>query len=362
MDRLPPELLYKIAEYLSDIDIINLPFVLTPLLLSDISASRRFRNVPVPMDRAIMERLDRMSKHAVIARNVQKLWFMTERDEGSPVERFLEDLWTEQTIFDDGERRTSPYEVTGREYDKASGPGPLGKKLLVANPVSRGPNPRAKYQKASRTALEKLADILGRIPSPDITFDDNAETFHTHTTADLECDTCGTPCRVRESRMGLVSLFLKALVYSGRQQERIEILHTINMTYLQSINPLNFPRITDFLPPILIRLMFQNIGCYDIRSSFFDAKDVAPYMNKRAGDDVSLGQIGAIDTVAAMLNSAHLLEEPRLVCTDKDWIHGGIPPSYLPLGTPLTGSNPLLHLRTLYLNNFRTNQPELVDF
>jgi len=218
----------------------------------------------VPMDRAIMERLDRMSKHAVIPRNVQKLWFMTERAEGSPVERFLEDLWTEQTIFDDREQQTSPYDVTSREYDKASGPGPLGRKFVVANPVSRGRNPRAKYQKASRTALEKLADILGRIPSPDITFDDNAETFHTHTIADLECDTCGTPCRVRGSRMGLVSLLLKALAYSGRQPERIEILHMINMTNLQRINPLNFARITGFLLPILLRSTVQNIRCFDI--------------------------------------------------------------------------------------------------
>ncbi len=269
----------------------------------------------MPMDRAIMERLDRMSKHAVIARNVQKLWFMTERAEGSPVERFLKDLWTEQTIFNDREHRTSPCDVTGREYDKASGPGSLGRKFVVANPVSRGRNPRAKYQKASRTALEKLADILGRIPSPDITFDDNAETLHTHTNADLECDTCGTPCRVRESRMGLVSLFLKALAYSDRQSERIEILHMINMTDLQSINPWNFACITGFFPPILIRSTFQNIRCFDIWSSFFDAEDIASYMNKRAGDDVSLGQIGAIDTLAAMLSSAHLLEELRLVCT-----------------------------------------------
>jgi len=46
----------------------------------------------VPMDRAIMERLDRMSKHVVIPRNVQKLWFMTERAEVNPVEPVLEDL------------------------------------------------------------------------------------------------------------------------------------------------------------------------------------------------------------------------------------------------------------------------------
>jgi len=92
----------------------------------------------VPMDRAIMERLDRMSKHTVIPRNVQKLWFMTERAEGSPIERFLEDLWTEQTFFDDREQQTSPYDVTGREYDKASGPGSLGRKLVVVTPVSRG--------------------------------------------------------------------------------------------------------------------------------------------------------------------------------------------------------------------------------
>ncbi len=39
-------------------------------------------------------------------------------------------------------------------------------------------------------------------------------------------------------------------------------------------------------------------------------------MYKRAGDDVSLGQIGAIDTLAAMLSSAHILEEFRLVCTN----------------------------------------------
>ncbi len=116
--------------------------------------------------------------------------------------------------------------------------------------------------------------------------------------------------------MSLVSLFLIALAYSGRQPERIEILHMINMTNLQSINPWNFARITDFLPPILIRSTFQNIRCFDIWSSFFDAEDVASYVNKCADDDVSLGQIGAIDTLAAMLSSAHILKELRLVCTN----------------------------------------------
>ncbi len=74
----------------------------------------------------------------------------------------------------------------------------------------------------------------------------------------------GTSCRVRESRMSLVSLFLKALAYSGRQPERIEILHMINMTDLQSINPLDFSRITGFLLPILLRSTVQNIRCFDI--------------------------------------------------------------------------------------------------
>ncbi len=90
----------------------------------------------------------------------------------------------------------------------------------------------------------------------------------------------------------------------------------ITMTDLLSINPWNFARITGFLPPILIRSTFQNIRRFDIWSSFFDAEDVASYVNKRAGDDISLGQIGAIDTLAAMLSSAHLLEELRLVCTN----------------------------------------------
>lgn len=316
-----------------------------------------------------MERLDQISKHTVIACNVKKLWFMTRKAEGTHSERVLENLWTEKTTFDEEERPTSPYEVECSGDNRTPDPEPSSKALLIARPVSRASNSRAEYRIAPRTVVEKLAGILGRIRSPEITFINNIESSHP-TYADLDdncgngdgCDICRTPS-LRKSRLGLLSLLLKALAYSGREPKHIEILEgpSSNRCW-QSVGPINFPRITDFLPPTMIRSTFQNIRRFDIRSDFFNREEVALSVDKSAGDDFCQGQIGAMDTLAAMLSSAHLVEELSLRCTDSLWHTGSRPPPYLPLGTPLTGSNPLLHLRTLDLRSFRTNQPGLVTF
>lgn len=325
MDRLPSELLSEIAEYLSLDDLINLPFVLTTLLLSDVSAGRRFENVHVPMDRAGMERLDWVSKHTVIACNVKKLWFMTRKAEGTHSERVLENLWTEKTTFDEEERPTSPYEVECSGDNRTPDPEPSSKALLIARPVSRASNSRAEYRIAPRTVVEKLAGILGRIRSPEITFINNIESSHPNY-EDLEydncgnsdaCDTCRTPS-LRKSRLGLLSLLLKALAYSGREPTHIEILEgPSSKRCWRSVSDINFPRITDFLPPTIIRSTFQNIRRFDISSDFLNVEEVALSVDKSAVDDFRQGQIGAMDTLAAMLSSAHLIEELSLWCTNE---------------------------------------------